>query len=96
MSQINPVGNNPPVQNVARQSLPKAMAADGGRSRIGDKLELSGMSHLLKSLKTDIRTEKVAAIRSQIEAGTYEDDSKLDVAVGRLLDDLGKDMGSAA
>jgi anti-sigma28 factor (negative regulator of flagellin synthesis) len=44
---------------------------------------------LLKTLKNnDIRTDKVAAIKAQIEAGTYEDDKKLDAAVDRLLDDL--------
>jgi anti-sigma28 factor (negative regulator of flagellin synthesis) len=32
--------------------------------------------------------DKVASIKAQIEAGTYEDDHKLDVAADRLLDDL--------
>jgi anti-sigma28 factor (negative regulator of flagellin synthesis) len=32
----------------------------------------------------------VAAIKAQIEAGTYEDDQKLDIAADRLLDDLMK------
>ncbi len=47
------------------------------------------MSHLLKALKTnDVRAEKVGEIKAQIEAGTYEDDAKMDVAVDRMLDDL--------
>jgi hypothetical protein len=29
-------------------------------------------------------------VKAQIEAGTYEDDQKLDAAVDRLLDDLTK------
>jgi anti-sigma28 factor (negative regulator of flagellin synthesis) len=54
-----------------------------------DKLELSGVSHLLTSLKTnDVRTDKVSTVRAQIEAGTYEDDQKLETAIDRLLDDL--------
>ena len=61
--------------------------ATGGVERV----ELSGVGHLLGSLKAnDIRTDKVAAVKAQIEAGTYEDDKKLDVAVDRLLDDLSK------
>ena len=45
--------------------------------------------HLLKALKNnDVRTEKVEAIKVQIEAGTYEDDAKMDAAVDRMLDDL--------
>ena len=47
------------------------------------------MSHLLKALKNnDVRTEKVAAIKAEIEAGTYETDAKMDAAVDRMLDDL--------
>ncbi|MFO7903773.1 MAG: flagellar biosynthesis anti-sigma factor FlgM [Pirellulaceae bacterium] len=36
----------------------------------------------------DIRTERVAEIRDAIQAGTYETSEKLDVAVGRLLDEI--------
>jgi negative regulator of flagellin synthesis FlgM len=37
----------------------------------------------------DIRQERVQAIRAQIASGTYETSGKLDVAVTRLLDDIG-------
>jgi anti-sigma28 factor (negative regulator of flagellin synthesis) len=58
---------------------------------VTDKLELSGMSHLLQSLRSnDVRADKIADIKQQIEAGTYETDDKLDVAADRLLDDLAK------
>ena len=91
MSRIDGVGNSPVQRvigtNVGRPAGASAASAVGPR----DKVELSGMSHLLKTLKSnDIRTDKVAAVRAQIEAGTYEDDTKLDVAVDRLLDDLMK------
>jgi negative regulator of flagellin synthesis FlgM len=58
------------------------------------KVELSGADELhtkmMAKLKgqTDIRQEKVAAIRAAIANGTYETDAKLDIAAGRLLDDL--------
>ena len=92
MSRINGVGSNIPVQQVASQPLtPKTPAAGPKAMGSADKLELSGMSHLLKSLKSnDIRTDKVSAIRAQIEAGTYENDQKLDSAIDRLLEDLNK------
>ncbi len=90
MSGINGVGSNSPVQKIVsnpiQKSIPAGAAAQTGAT---DKVELSGMSHLLKALKTnDVRTEKVADIKSQIEAGTYEDDAKMDAAVDRMLDDL--------
>jgi negative regulator of flagellin synthesis FlgM len=36
----------------------------------------------------DIRADRVADIRSQIESGVYETSEKLDVAVGRLFDEF--------
>jgi len=90
---INSIGNSgasSPVQKLTNQPVQKQVPPDAPRQLpITDKLELSGMSHLLKTLKNnDIRTDKVADIKAQIEAGTYEDDQKLDGATDRLLDDL--------
>ena len=54
-------------------------------------MELSGISHLIQALKTnDIRTDKVANIKAQIANGTYETDDKLNSAIDKLADDLGK------
>ncbi len=91
MSSINGVSGNLPVHMVVNQTTQRPAAAEpAGHSPLVDKLELSGVSHLLNSLKanSDVRTEKVAAIKAQIEAGTYEDDAKLNVAIDRLLDDI--------
>ena len=88
---VNNVGNSSPVQKIVANPVQKSIPADAPKQLpVTDRLELSGVSHLLKTLKSngDVRTEKVAEIKSQIEAGTYEDDKKLDAAVDRLLDDL--------
>lgn len=87
---VSGVGPNTPIQKIVSQPIQKQVPADAPKQLpVTDKLELSGMSHLLRTLKqNDIRTDKVAAIRAQIEAGTYEDDAKLDAAIERLLDDL--------
>ena len=37
----------------------------------------------------EIRTDHVAQIREAIEAGTYETQDKLDIAIDRLLDEIG-------
>ncbi len=88
MSEINSIGNNAQVQRILSNPIRKSLATEG-TGRTSDKLELSGMTHLMASLKqNDIRTEKVAGIRAEIEAGKYEDDHKLDVATDRLLDEL--------
>jgi len=89
---INGIGNNNSVQKLTNNPIQKQVPADAPRQLpLTDKLELSGVSHLMKALKTnDIRADKVASIRAQIEAGTYEDDNKLNGAVDRLLDELAR------
>ena len=90
---INGLGNSSPLQRITSNPVRREVAADGTttNTRPSDKLELSGMSHLMRSLqKNDIRTDKVAQIKAQIEAGTYETGDKLDIAADRLLDDLSK------
>jgi anti-sigma28 factor (negative regulator of flagellin synthesis) len=92
MSSVNGLGGNSPVQKIISNPIYRSVPTDPSKSSSAtDKVELSGMSHLLKALKNnDVRTEKVAAIKAQIEAGTYEDDAKMDAAVDRMLDDLMK------
>lgn len=89
---VNNVGAGSPVQKVVSNPVQKQVPADAPKQLpASDRLELSGVSHLLSNLKSnDIRADKVAAVKSQIEAGSYEDDKKLNVAVDRLLDDLSK------
>jgi len=91
MSQINNVSQNTPVQKIVANPIQKQVPADATPMRPSDKLELSGVSHLLTALKTnDVRTDKIAGIRQELENGTYDaDGSKLDAAADKLLDDLG-------
>lgn len=90
MNPVNSVGGSSPVQKLVNNPIQKQLPADAPKQLPAtDRLELSGAGHLLKSLKNnDVRADKVATIKAAIEAGTYEDDKKLDVAVDRLLDDL--------
>jgi anti-sigma28 factor (negative regulator of flagellin synthesis) len=94
MSSINSVGGGIPIQSITSQPVQKSIPSDATDPastpvRASDRLELSGASSLLQSLQTNnIRTDKVASVKAQIEAGTYETDGKLDVAVNKLLDEL--------
>lgn len=89
---VNNVNASSPLQKTVSTPVQKQVAADAPKQLPAtDRLELSGVSHLLKNLKSnDIRADKVAAVKAQIQAGTYENDKKLDVAVNKLLDELGK------
>jgi negative regulator of flagellin synthesis FlgM len=92
MNPINNVGANTPLQKAATSPIQKQIPAEAtARPSAKDRVELSGVGHLLGALKSnDIRADKVADIKAQIAAGTYESDDKIDGAVDRLLDDLTK------
>jgi flagellar biosynthesis anti-sigma factor FlgM len=89
---VNNVGPSSQVQKLVQNPIQKQLPTEqSAPTRASDRLELSGASHLLKTLKSnDVRTDKVANIRAQIENGTYEDDHKLNAAIDKLLDDLTK------
>lgn len=91
MSSINNISGNSQVQKIVQNPIHREVpATSASPNRGADKVELSGMQAMLKTLQAggDVRTEKIASIKAQIEAGTYEDDKKLDAAVDRLLDDV--------
>ncbi len=92
MSAINGLGGNSPIQRTtAPAGATNSTPATGttSSSRAPDRLDLSGANHLLQSLKANnIRADKVALVKSQIENGAYEDDHKLNGALDGLLDDL--------
>jgi negative regulator of flagellin synthesis FlgM len=58
---------------------------------IQDEVHISDAARMLEQAKAapDIRQDKVQAIRAQIASGSYETAGKLDVAVSRLLDEIG-------
>lgn len=56
-----------------------------------DQLDISHEADLVSRANglPDIRTDRVAELRAQIASGAYETDAKLDVALDRLLDEIG-------
>ncbi len=62
---------------------------------INDELQISPAAQEAAQLveqvnqMPDIRQNRVDEIRAQIEAGTYETDAKIQLAVERLLDEIG-------
>jgi len=58
---------------------------------IQDELEISDAARLVEQVHDlpDVRQGRIDQIRAQIAEGTYETDEKLDIAVGRLLDEIG-------
>ena len=58
---------------------------------ISDEVDISDAARLLEQAQKvpEIRQDRVAAIRDQIAEGTYETEEKLEIAVERLLDEIG-------
>lgn len=56
-----------------------------------DQVDISPEAQLIDQVHDipDIRADRVSEIRAQIDAGVYETDEKLDIALGRLLDEIG-------
>ena len=56
-----------------------------------DQLDISPEAQLISQSRDvpGIRADRVAAIRAEIQNGTYETDEKLNVALERLLDEIG-------
>jgi negative regulator of flagellin synthesis FlgM len=77
---------------------PAQSPSSGNVTQASDELNLSqagraaseaaDMVDAAKSLP-DIRQDRVDQIRAQIAAGTYETAEKMDIAVDRLLDEIG-------
>lgn len=93
MNSVNNINGGSAVSKIVSQPIKKSLPATTAESpkRASDRVEISGISHMLQALKTnDIRGDKVAAIKAQLEAGTYDEDAKLDQVTGKILDDLDK------
>jgi len=92
MSTINSISGTNPLQPIAPTPVQTTTSSDSTQTpRAADRLELSGVSQIFQTLQANnIRGDKVASVRSQIDAGTYEDDDKLNTAVDKLLNDLTK------
>ena len=63
----------------------------GGYGTAGvDQLDISPEADFVAQARElpEIREERVAALKAQIQDGTYETAGKLDVALSRLLDEL--------
>ncbi len=78
-----------PVSAPHRTQAPHGAAASGHTTG-ADQLDISQEADMISRVRElpEIRADRVAEIRAAIESGTYETSDKLEVAVGRLLDEF--------
>ena len=78
--------------NAPHRTAAAAPAVEPGKTlQPTDELTLSPEATRISQMQgvPDIRADRVAQLRAQIAAGTYETAAKLDAAVDRLLDEMG-------
>ena len=74
----------PHAQRVERPEVQAGFVAGGDEVSISREADLMSRINELP----DIRQDRVNEVRSQLAAGVYETDAKLDVALERLLDEI--------
>lgn len=77
------------VKGVEAAQASKAAAAQQGVGEVHDAVTLSIDAVKAAGATSDIRFDRVAAIKAAIADGSYETPDKLDIALDRLLDRLG-------
>ena len=57
-----------------------------------DQLDISVEASMVSRARElpEIRQDVVNRVKAEIESGTYETDEKLDIALGRMLDEFGE------
>lgn len=91
MAEIPSISSSAGVRPVAPKVSSRSSGSSQPAPEQGDTVEISPRARLasLISQVPEVRSDLVARVRAEIDAGTYETPEKLDIAVERLLDDLG-------
>ncbi len=89
---VNVNGVQPPtapkVIEPASAVRPQSQAIE--TTNVSDTVEISTVAKLAAKVQQlpEVRTELVARVKAEIEAGTYETPEKIDITVDRLMDEL--------
>jgi negative regulator of flagellin synthesis FlgM len=77
--------------NAPHRSYNSQPASAPQRTASTDQLDISREADMVSRARDlpDIRADKVARIKAQIASGAYETPEKLDLALSRLLDEIG-------
>jgi negative regulator of flagellin synthesis FlgM len=77
--------------NAPHGQRPAQPAERSGATPIADEVEISPAARQAEASQSagEVREDRVQSIRAQIARGTYETPEKLEVAVARLLDEIG-------
>ena len=82
--------HGPQPINAPHRAMAPQPSAQSSNITGADQLDISREADMVSRVRDlpDIRADRVAEIRAAIEEGVYETDEKLELAVGRLLDEI--------
>ena len=74
-----------------RTQSTQGQAAPSQQTRGADQVDISQQADIVSRVRElpEIRADRVAEIRAAIEEGVYDTDEKLDIALDRLLEEIG-------
>ena len=80
---IGPAAVEPTAGIIKGAAAPEPMG-------IADTVEISAVARLAAKVKElpEVRTELVQRVRTELAAGTYETNQRIDIAVNRLMEEL--------
>ena len=86
------VGASRPVTG-ARPPVETAETASTGSMTPKDEVEISAVGKMMDDVSrvSGLREQRLAQIKSAIENGTYDTPEKLELALGRMLDQIARD-----
>jgi anti-sigma28 factor (negative regulator of flagellin synthesis) len=86
MNSIDRIGKNVPISTVSPKTVHRDLPQPSSPAVSADTVEISGRQPLKQAFKAgEIRHDKVASLRKQIESGNYNEESKIDAVVDKLL-----------
>lgn len=87
---LNSVGATAPVSRTAPATA-TGPAAPVGPAAPRDEVEISAVSRMLDdaSRTQGVREQRLEQIKAAIEAGTYDTPEKLEIALDRMLEQIG-------
>ena len=87
VSGINPTQGPLPIEPGL---TPKTAGPAVSSSPTSDTVEISQQARIAAKLASlpEVRTDLVAQVKAEIEAGTYDTQEKLDIAISRMLNEL--------
>lgn len=93
MTQINRIYGNNGLNMVRPDQRTNGIGATPAGSKPQDQVEISEAAQMLSRMQQpEIRMDKVEKARQAIAQGTYETPDKIEVAIDRILKDLGADL----